>query len=144
MKKCEWKVRQFPIVLGFRGLLFVCLILEEIVNRNYNGAIDVVVINEYLTFIEGVMLDFRDISLEMDGLELSHFDANGKITKYKEKLDHIIDTYDKGEKYLPLIHAVLGDGSDKFYFLGTQTTAEIRASGGFPGSVGSLSIENGI
>lgn len=109
-----------------------------------DGGFNVIVINEYLTFMEGVMPDFREISAEMDGLEVSHLNSNGKISEYQEKLNHIIDTYDKGEKYLPLIHSILGDGSDRFYFLGTQGTSEIRASGGFPGTVGSLCIENGL
>ncbi len=113
-------------------------------NIKADGGFNVVVINEYLTFIEGVMPDFREISLEMDALDVSLLDANGKISEYQDKLDHIIDTYEKGEKYLPLIHTILGDGSDRFYFLGTQGTSEIRASGGFPGTVGSLSIENGL
>lgn len=113
-------------------------------NIKADDGFNVVVINEYLTFIEGVMPGFKEVSQEMQDLELAHMDANGKITEYKEKLDRIITIYDEGEEYLPLIHTILGDGSDKFYLVAAQNSAEIRASGGFPGSIGSLSIKDGI
>lgn len=113
-------------------------------NIKADGGFDVMVVNNYLYFIEDVMPGFKDVSAKMDSLTFARLDANGKITEYQEKLNHIIETYDAGEQYIELIHTILGDGSDKFYFIGTQNSAEIRASGGFPGSVGSLVIENGI
>ena len=101
-------------------------------------------INNYLSFIEGSISDFRALSEKMAGLEDGKLNKNGLITTYKEKLDRIISIYDDGEPYLELLHTFLGSGEDRFYFLGTQNSAEIRASGGFPGNVGSISITDGI
>ena len=36
------------------------------------------------------------------------------------------------------------DGSDKVYLLAAQNTAEIRAAGGFPGSIGTIRVEDGV
>lgn len=45
---------------------------------------------------------------------------------------------------LPLLKSFLGDGYDRTYLLAAQNTAEVRASGGFPGSVGTISIRDGV
>jgi len=113
-------------------------------NIKADDGFNVVVVDEYINFIEQVMPGFREVSAEMGNLQLARLDANGKVTEYKEKLDHIIETYDAGAKYIPLIHSLLGGGEDKFYVVAAQNTAEIRASGGFPGSVGTLEIKDGI
>lgn len=116
--------------------------LDEI--KAGDDGFNVVAINSYLTFIETNMPAFKQISQQMGALKFEHLDANGKISEYREKLDHIIEVYEEGEEYLPLVHTLLGDGSDKFYLFVAQNSAEIRASGGFPGSVGSLVIEDGV
>lgn len=101
-------------------------------------------INSYLTYIESSIGNFRTLSDKMAELENGRLNKTGKITEYKAKIDKIISLYDEGEPYLKLFHTFLGSGEDRFYFLGTQNSAEIRASGGFPGNVGTISIKNGV
>lgn len=105
---------------------------------------NVTAINNYLTFIEDLMPACRSLSEDMAALQGGRLDKNGLLTEYKTKLDNLINIYDESEQYLPLLHTILSDGSDRFYFVGTQNSAEIRASGGFPGCVGTLSIKDGI
>lgn len=48
-----------------------------------------------------------------------------------------------GEKYLPTLLAVLGDGGTRTYAVMFQNNAEIRATGGNPGNAAILSITDG-
>ena len=57
-----------------------------------------------------------------------------------EKADALFAAADDASRYLPAIRAVLGDGSDRLYLFAAQNSSEIRASGGFPGSVGCIRI----
>ena len=56
----------------------------------------------------------------------------------------ITDAYAVAEDYLPLLKAFLGGGSDRTYLLAAQNSTEIRASGGFPGSIGTITIVDGV
>ena len=67
-----------------------------------------------------------------------------KITEYTDKMKMLVQTYADAEQYLNLFDTFLGDGEDRTYLLVAQNSAEIRASGGFPGSIGTIRIEDGI
>lgn len=67
-----------------------------------------------------------------------------KISEYTDKLVTITSAYEEAEQYLPLLKSFLGGGSDRTYLLAAQNSAEVRASGGFPGSIGTIVIQDGI
>lgn len=52
--------------------------------------------------------------------------------------------FKNNEKLLNLFEFILGDGEDRYYIIPAQNMSEIRASGGFPGSVGYMRIKDGI
>ena len=66
------------------------------------------------------------------------------LSEYTQMLTKLTAAYKENGEYLPLFRAFLGDGSDKLYLLAAQNSAEIRASGGFPGSMGTIRIEDGV
>ena len=66
------------------------------------------------------------------------------ISSYSDKITSLMSMYTDYEDYIPLMKAFIGDGSDKVYLLAAQNTAEIRAAGGFPGSIGTIRVEDGV
>ena len=72
------------------------------------------------------------------------------LEKYPEqaklalKLDEISSYLDKLDHYKPFMQSLIGDGENKMYLLVAQNSAELRACGGFPGSVGTCTIKKGI
>lgn len=67
-----------------------------------------------------------------------------KVSSYTDKLVVITDAYAVAADYLPLLKSFLGNGEDRLYLLAAQNSAEIRGSGGFPGSIGTIAIRDGI
>lgn len=61
----------------------------------------------------------------------------------REKLTTANDLFQKAAAFAPIARDVLGANSNRVYLITAQNTAEIRASGGFPGSLGALTIQNG-
>ena len=108
-----------------------------------DGGFNVHLINSYLDFVE-------DIQPELDSLiaDLMKVDTESMmgsyVDKYKEKMFTYIDAYDQASALLPLLRAFIGNGEDRLYILAAQNSAEIRASGGFPGSIGTIRIKDGV
>ncbi len=67
-----------------------------------------------------------------------------KINSYTDKLVTITSAYEEAEQYLPLLKSFLGGGDNRTYLLAAQNSAEVRASGGFPGSIGTIVIQDGV
>ena len=67
------------------------------------------------------------------------------IEKYRSMIDPLLDICSKNGKDIEMFRAMFGDeGEDKLYLIAAQNGAEIRASGGFPGSIGTIKIEDDI
>ena len=64
--------------------------------------------------------------------------------KYSEKMVTILNIINEADTYRPLYDNIVGDGEDKFFIIVAQNSAEMRACGGFPGSIGNLSLRDGI
>ena len=69
---------------------------------------------------------------------------NSMISDYSAQIASMTGSYDNLKEFLPLFKTFIGDGSDRTYLLAAQNSSEIRASGGFPGSVGTIRIRDGI
>lgn len=72
--------------------------------------------------------------LDKDGSLSASLSAAGQLAK------ELLPMMDQ----LPLLRAMLGAEGDRVYLFAAQNTAEVRASGGFPGSIGKLRIQNGV
>ena len=109
-----------------------------------DGGFDTVLMRSYLDFAEEKMPEIEQLTASLLKVDLGIFDRGGKIAGYREKLEKLIASYHSYERYIPLARAFLGDGEDRLYFFAAQNSSEIRSSGGFPGSVGVVRIQDGI
>lgn len=100
-------------------------------------------INAYLDYLENIEPEIEDMTSSISTVKLP-FGKSENITKYVDKLNDLTNAYKENGEYLSLFREFLGDGSDRMYLVAAQNSSEIRASGGFPGSVGTVRIENGI
>lgn len=112
-------------------------------NLKVDGGFNVNLINSYLDFAEIILPTVDDIAVRIDEI---HFGPISKeaVGDYTEKISSLVETYEHFKEYIPLVRAFCGDGKDRFYLMLAQNSAEIRASGGFPGSMGTVRIEDGV
>lgn len=103
----------------------------------------VTTINAYLDLLEDIAPKIDGMAAKMQTVELP-FGKTKMISEYTQMLTKLTDEYRENGEYLPLCREFLGHGEDKIYLLAAQNSAEIRASGGFPGSVGTIRIEDGV
>lgn len=101
------------------------------------------VISAYIHLLEDITPQVEELSAKLDGLNIPMGDS-GKIAEYMDKFTPILEAYKDAEPYFPLLTSFLGDGDDRTYLLAAQNSAEIRASGGFPGSIGTIQIRDGV
>ena len=98
----------------------------------------------YLNYLEEKMPQIESLIDTLDTLDLSKLDAEERVGAIREKLIKLRDLYHENETYFAAAKVILGDGGDRFYLLVAQNGAEVRASGGFPGDVGTIEIRDGI
>lgn len=105
------------------------------------------VILSYLDFAETMLPQVQTLSERLGSLDdtriLRLADSEGKIGRYSTRIKEILGALDPYLDYLPAVRSVLGDSGDRLYVFAAQNTSEIRASGGFPGSVGAIRICDG-
>lgn len=97
----------------------------------------------YIGLLEELNPAINDIIGYLDDINIPD-SLGGKVAQYTDKMAMITDAYAVAEDYLPLLKAFLGGGSDRTYLLAAQNSTEIRAGGGFPGSVGTITIVDGV
>lgn len=101
-------------------------------------------IGSYLAFAESIMPDAEAFLTLADRTDLSLIDSEGKLAGYFEQLKPLLELYHEYKDALPLLQAFLGVEEDRLYLVVAQNSTEIRASGGFPGSMGTIRISNGV
>lgn len=101
---------------------------------------EIPLIREYCEKLRGIELTYGGIK-KIDGYLAQAEDMKNEVLS---KIDGLFELYDKAEKYFPIIRLFLGDGTDRLYLLEAQNSAEIRSSGGFPGSIGNIRIKDGV
>lgn len=99
--------------------------------------------NVYLDFLEEKQPYLESILAKIENIDTDSFVGNF-IGEKKDSIYRAVDAYHEASTLLPLLRAFIGDGSDRLYLLAAQNSAEIRASGGFPGSIGTICIKDGI
>lgn len=101
------------------------------------------IINAYLDLLENIEPQIDKMTTQMKSVVLP-FGKTEMISEYTDKLSEMMAVYKENGEYLPLARSFLGDGSNKTYLLVAQNSSEIRAAGGFPGSIGTIKIQDGI
>ena len=105
---------------------------------------DVTLLHDYISFAESVMPKLEQLLAAANAADLSILDSEGKITQALESVNQLMEGYREHPQILPMLKTILGEQEDRFYLIAVQNPSEIRASGGFPGFMGTLRIENGI
>lgn len=109
-----------------------------------DGGISTVFLGHYIDFAESVMPDVEDCIALANTIDFSILDRDGKIAELLDLANQLLDIYKSDKALFSKIKAMLGTEEDRLYLLAAQNSAEIRASGGFPGSMGSIRIRNGV
>ena len=111
--------------------------------KTESGDIDTKIIRDYLSLVETVrpyLGKIQDI-FKTNKILKDHQKQTAKITS---KLDSAMELLEQYDQYVPYIDVILGDGSDKTYLFVAQNSSEIRACGGLPASMGTITIKDGI
>ena len=66
-----------------------------------------------------------------------------KYVELSNTLINLMKTLYEVKTYKPLIRLIIGDGEDRTFLVVAQNCAEMRAGGGFPGSVGKAKVTDG-
>lgn len=108
-----------------------------------DGMFNVDIIRAYVNMAEQLDPAIDQIADSLNSIYLPA-SMNSMVDEYMGKLTSLTQTYKNSEEFIPLLKAFIGDGSDKLYLLAAQNSSEIRASGGFPGAIGTIQISDGI
>ncbi len=98
----------------------------------------------YLDYAQALMPDIAQVVEKANGVDLSLIDSEGKLADYLEKANDLLEMYKKDSAVIDRLKAMLGGDGDRIYLLAAQNSAEIRASGGFPGAMGVIRISDGV
>lgn len=104
--------------------------------------LNVKVLKEYIDLMDKIKPDIVDISGKL--LDISLIKEDPKRTeKLSSKVSSLLDLMAEFDEYKPLIDIIV-DGNDKTFIVVAQNCAEMRALGGFPGSIGTATVKDGI
>lgn len=102
-------------------------------------------IGQYLDFAESVMPTAEALLEKVNSVDLSFLGEEvASYLSYLELANKVMAFYREDPSALPLLKSMLGAEADRFYVIAVQNPAEIRASGGFPGSMGTIRIQDGV
>ena len=110
---------------------------------NVDDGFSITTINAYLSLLEDIEPKIDHIVTAMNQVDLP-MGLNSMISDYSVQIASMTGSYDNLKEFLPLFKTFIGDGSDRTYLLAAQNSSEIRASGGFPGSIGTIRIRDGV
>lgn len=105
---------------------------------------DTKLVGQYIDFAESVMPEMEAVVECVNSVDLSVLDSEGDIFGYLEIANTLMDIYHAEPSIFPLIKSMIGVEEDRLYVVAVQNPVEIRASGGFPGSIGIMRIQDGI
>lgn len=99
---------------------------------------------DYLDFFQSLMPDVETLVEKANSVDLSLVDSDGEFSEHLDTANKLVALYRKDSSVFSRLKSMLGADGDRLYLIAAQNSAEIRASGGFPGSMGTLRIQNGI
>ena len=109
-----------------------------------NGNLNIAAITTLLGAIQDSAPAMQRCTDELSSLPAFHIEKLQKLVgPAQDKITGINDVFQQADAFAPIIGSMLGANGNRTYLLAAQNTAEIRASGGFPGSMGTVSIDNG-
>lgn len=133
-------------ILAQDAMLPACAQLEDFKLSNLlsDGAVDLPMLKELIATIQDVEPVVSSSIDAIDALPEPHI---GKIqelmSKVTEPMASLKTVLSNINEIAPVLPQMLGDGGSRTYLLMAQQNAELRATGGLPGSIGPLIVENG-
>lgn len=109
-----------------------------------DGGIDLAALEQYLRFANDTVPRARALLEKIDAQGPEQLESSETYRRFREKAASLLELYDETQRYQPLLRAFVGSGEDRLYVFAAQNSSEIRASGGFPGSVGTIRIRDGV
>ena len=101
-------------------------------------------LGKYIDFVGRLMPAVEELVAQAQTVDLSVVDADGDLQKKLTQAEELVSLYQQNPTALTSLKAMLGMEGNRTYLLAAQNSAEIRASGGFPGAMGVLRIQDGI
>ncbi len=109
-----------------------------------DGTIDTAALSTLLSAIQSAAPAMQSCTERLNALPNMNIPQLQQVVgPAKEKLSGINDSFQAAAAIAPIAGNLLGANGDRTYLLAAQNTAELRAAGGFPGSIGTLTISNG-
>ena len=109
-----------------------------------DGKLNIAAITTLLGAIQNGAPAMQRCTDELSSLPAFHIEKLQKLVgPAQEKITGINDVFQQANTFAPIIGSMLGANGNRTYLLAAQSTAEISASGGFHGSMGTVSIDNG-
>lgn len=101
-------------------------------------------LGKYIDFADGLMPTVEKLVAQAQTVDMSVVDADGDLQEKLTQVEELVSLYQQNPTSLTALKAILGMEGNRTYLLAAQNSAEIRASGGFPGAMGVLRIQDGI
>ena len=106
--------------------------------------INVAAVTQLLDAVQDAAPSMQKCADVAESLPEMHIDQlKSVVDPAKEKLTTINATFQKAAALAPVAGPVLGANGNRTYLIVAQNSAELRSSGGFPGSMGTLEIRDG-
>lgn len=106
--------------------------------------INVAAVTQLLDAVQDAAPSMQKCADVVESLPEMHIEQlKSVVNPAKEKLTTINATFQKAAALAPVAGPVLGANGNRTYLIVAQNSAELRSSGGFPGSMGTLEIRDG-
>ena len=116
--------------------------LEGLINDS--GAIDVDTVSTLLSAVESTAPAMDSCASKIEKIpSMNISQLEDVLGPAKEKIVNLNTVYQEAAAFAPVVGSVLGDGGERTYLITAQNSAELRASGGFPGTIATLKITDG-
>lgn len=112
--------------------------------KTEDGGTNAAMLRAYLDFLQAHMTDIREMHGQLEKINFGLLGHVGKLGATLDSAKTLLGDVIEAEDYFSLARTFLGDGEDRLYVFAAQNSSEIRASGGFPGSVGTIHIQNDV
>ncbi len=107
--------------------------------------INVQTLQDVINTLQSVEPVIRECATAIDNLPTTHISKVTKaVAKVREPLDSVVESLDTVNQLAPMLPTMLGaNGQTRTYLLVAQNNAELRSTGGLPGSMGTMTITDG-
>lgn len=109
-----------------------------------DGSIDIDAMNTLLAAVQKAAPSMQECTEMIEGLpDFNLSQIQSSFGGAKDKIAPLNEKFQQLAALAPIIGMLLGSDGDRTYMLAAQNSAELRAAGGFPGSIGTMEIKDG-